>query len=369
MKTFTFIALSSLSIFAHAPNDDHKHKAAPDHQQVQQDEIIGHGSHQYKVHKDWGKLDKTKYPIKNCHAMIQLKDGNFVALCDDNKHNFLKYSPEGKLLKAWIKEYPGAHGIEVFEKDGKDHFVVVDSGWAVRNGKQYRETGRVAITTAAGQLVFALGHPQTVGAYEPGQKYMPCDAAVAPNGDIYVADGYGSQWVLQYDKNGRFISKFGGASDPDKNAILRNSHGISIDLRDPQNPKLLVSSRGENKIKVFTMDGKFIENIDLPGAFGGQAVVHGENLYVGVCWSKKDGTGKKLNESGFVAILDKDNKVISCPGGSEPQYVDGEIQPMYQTTKTFYHVHDLCVDTQGNIFVVQWKAKGAYPIKLEIIKK
>jgi len=352
---------------AHGPDDDHTHDAAKV-ATVEQHEIIGHKNFKYKVHKDWGKLDRKKHPIKNIHAMVQLKSGDFLALCDDTRHNFLQYAPDGKLKKAWMTEYPGAHGIEIFEENGKEYFIIVDSGWAVREGKQYREVGRVAKTSASGQLVFGLGHPQTVGAYKPGQKFMPCDAAVAPNGDIYVADGYGSQWVLQYDKHGRFIRKFGGPTDADKRAQLRNSHGVSIDLRDPQNPKLIVSSRGENKLKLFTMDGKFIENIDLPGAFGGQAVVHGENLYVGVCWSKKNGTGKRLPNSGFVAILNKNNKVVSCPGGNEPSYVDGKIQPMYQKTKTFLHVHDLCVDKQGNVFVVQWNAKGAYPIKLERIK-
>jgi hypothetical protein len=364
-------ALSLLALLpqlqAHGPDEDHAHdsKAVPT---VAENEVLGHGALKYKVHKDWGTLDKGKYPIKNIHAMTQLKNGDFIALCDDDKHNFLKYSPDGKLIKAWMKEYPGAHGIELFEEAGKEYFIIVDSGWAVRDGKQYRETGRVVKTTAEGQVVFALGHPQTVGAYEPGQKFMPCDAAVAPNGDIYVADGYGSQWVLHYDKYGRFINKFGGKTDSNPDARLSGSHGISIDLRDPKNPKLLVSSRSANKLKFFTMDGKYIETIDLPGAFGGQAVVHGENLYVGVCWSKKDGTGKRLSNSGFVAILDKDNKVVSCPGGSAPKYIDGKIQPMYQTTKTFYHVHDLCVDTAGNIFVVQWNAKGVYPIKLELLK-
>lgn len=38
---------------------------------------------------------------------------------------------------------------------------------------------------------------------------------------------------------------------------------------------------------------------------------------------------------------------------------------MYQTEPLFKHVHDLCVDRQGNIFVVQWNAAGAYPMKLE----
>jgi hypothetical protein len=370
MNIKTIVILSSLAftamIHAHGPEDSHGPEGHT--HKVTEGEIIGHGNLKYKVLKDWGKLDKSKYPIKNCHAMVQLKSGDFLALCDDNKHNFLLYSPEGKLKKAWIKEYPGAHGIELFSENNKEFLIIVDSGWAVRKGKQYRETGRVVKVDVNGQVIFALGHPQTVGAYEPGQKFMPCDAAVGPNGDIYVADGYGSQWVLQYDKNGRFIRKFGGKTDPDSRAHLKNSHGVSIDLRDPKNPKLIVSSRAANQLKVFTMDGKFIKNIDLPGAFGGQALQHGEHLYVGVCWSKKNGTGRKQNNSGFVAILDKNNKVVSCPGGNQPIYKDGKIQPMYQVTKTFYHVHDLCVDTKGNIYVVQWNAKGSYPIKLELIK-
>ncbi len=363
-----FILAAALSASAHGPSGDHSNGGETVVANVKNGEVIGHGEFKYRVHKDWGKLDAKKYPIKNCHAMVQLKSGDFLALCDDTRHNFLLYSPEGKLKKAWMTEYPGAHGIELFEEDGKEFFIVVDSGWAVRAGKQLKETGRVAKTTTDGQLVFSLGHPQTVGAYKPGQKYMPCDAAVAPNGDIYVADGYGSQWVSQYDKNGVYIRKFGGAEDPDANAKLNGSHGVSIDLRDKNNPKVIVSSRSANQLKMFTLDGKFIETVDLPGAYGGQAVVHGDNLYVGVCWSR-DGDKKKTKpNSGFVTILDRNNKVISCPGGTAPVYVDGKVQRMQQQTKTFKHVHDLCVDREGNIYVVQWNAQGAYPMKLELIK-
>ena len=46
----------------------------------------------------------------------------------------------------------------------------------------------------------------------------------------------------------------------------------------------------------------------------------------------------------------------------------GGLQPVYQTEPLFRHVHDLCVDRQGNIFVVQWNAGGAYPMKLERLR-
>lgn len=366
--TFTaLLAVLTIPIISAHTAGEHTHNSAI--KPIEVTGLLGQANFQYRVDPTWGQLDKQQYKIKNCHAIAQLKDKSFLALCDDNKHNFLHYSLDGKLKKSWMTEYPGAHGIEVFDDNGKESMIIVDCGWAVREGKQYRESGRVVKTNLQGQVIFSIGHPQTIGQYTPGQTFMPCDAAVAPNGDIYVADGYGSQWLLQYDKNGKFIRKFGGPTDPNKEARLQNAHGVSIDLRDPSQPKLMVSSRVQNQIKFFTLDGKHLYNIDIPGAFGGQAVQQGENLYIGVCWSKENGTGKKLPNSGFVLVLDKDNKVVSSLGGSAPVYKDGKLQPLSNGENPFYHVHDLCVDTDGSIYVVQWNSKGAYPIKLERVKK
>lgn len=38
---------------------------------------------------------------------------------------------------------------------------------------------------------------------------------------------------------------------------------------------------------------------------------------------------------------------------------------MYQTSKTFKHVHDVCVDSKENVYALHWNTRGAYPIKLE----
>ena len=81
----------------------------------------------------------------------------------------------------------------------------------------------------------------------------------------------------------------------------------------------------------------------------------------------KDG-GKRLGQSGFLLVLDrKTKKVISAPGGSEPTYVDGKLQPLHQTTKTFIHGHDLYVDSGGNIYVGEWNSGNRHPYKLELI--
>jgi len=331
------------------------------------DDIIGHGDRRYRVLPDWGKLDATQYPIVNCHAMVQTKDGLLHTLCDGVRNNFLIYDKSGKLVHSWGTEYPGAHGLEVFDENGEEFFYIADGGWMVRgdDGKASREQGRISKITTDGKHIFTLGHPVTVGAYEPGEPFQPCDIAVAPTGDVYVADGYGSNWVLQYDHNGKYIRRFGGALDPNPKARLKSSHGVSIDERDPKNPKLVVSSRSEQKLKWFTLDGEFLFEVSLPGAYAGQCVFHGEYGYTGVCWSKDPETGKRTKSSGFVTILDGNNRVISNPGGSEPMYdKGGKLQSMYQQGDWFQHVHDVCVDDEGAVYALQWNSKGAYPIKL-----
>ncbi|HNH59905.1 MAG TPA: 6-bladed beta-propeller, partial [Cyclobacteriaceae bacterium] len=196
------------------------------------------------------------------------------------------------------------------------------------------------------------------------QGYHPTETTVAPNGDIYVADGYGSQYVLQFNSKGEFIRKFGGAGDDDDK--FSTVHGVCIDARDKNNPTLLCTSRAHNSFKRFTLDGKYLSTIFLPGAFVCRPVIDGTTLYSGVCWSRL----KYLNQtdnSGFVTILDKNNKVVSNPGGTKPVYRDNVLQLMVQETPVFNHCHDVCVDNDKNLYVCQWNANKTYPVKLERI--
>ena len=67
----------------------------------------------------------------------------------------------------------------------------------------------------------------------------------------------------------------------------------------------------------------------------------------------------------FVTILDKNDKVVSNPGGTKPTYIKGQLQLMLQTNSSFMHCHDVCIDQDENIYVCQWNANKTYPIKLE----
>ena len=90
-----------------------------------------------------------------------------------------------------------------------------------------------------------------------------------------------------------------------------------------------------------------------------------EHIYAGICWSK-DANGKRIDgDSGFVTILDGNNKVISNPGGEAPVYKNGALQPTLKAANTiFQHGHDVCVDDDQNLYVCQWNANHTPPVKL-----
>ncbi|MEZ5044616.1 MAG: 6-bladed beta-propeller [Saprospiraceae bacterium] len=318
---------------------------------VLSEEIIGHGKYQYRVHKNWGNLDPATTPVNNCHEMVMDSKGRLIMVTDETKNNILIYDKSGKLLDSWGHDFPGGHGLTLFKEGGEDMLFICDPN-----------LGKVFKTTIDGKILLTIDHPSTVGAYEEKNNFRPTETAIGPNGDIYVADGYGSQWILQYNSKGEFIRKFGGSGNGDSQ--FATAHGVCIDDRDKNNITLLCTSRVHNSFKRFSLDGKYLSNIFLPGAYVCRAVIDDGNIYAGVCWSRLKYL-ERVDRSGFVTILDENNKVVSNPGGTKPKYKKGELQIMVQENPLFMHCHDVCIDEDKNIYVCQWNAEKTYPVKLE----
>jgi len=203
-----------------------------------------------------------------------------------------------------------------------------------------------------------LDYPKETGQYSKQEEYVPTETAIAPNGDIYVADGYGKDFIIHYDATGRYINHFGGRGTEEKH--LLNAHGICVDQRDPKRPCLVVTSRQQNAFKRYSFAGEYIDTIALPGAWVCRPVIKGNYLYAAVLQTNS----RQGKQSGFVTILDKNYKVVSNLGGSEPQYVDNKLDEMYQTIKYFQYPHDVCVDDEENLYIAQWNSGKVYPYKL-----
>lgn len=310
--------------------------------------ILGHNNKQYRINTRWSQADVSRNPVNDCHEMVQDQKGRILLLTNETRNNVLIYDKNGKLLDAWGTEYPGAHGLTLFNENGTDVLFICDN-----------TRHQVIKTSIDGRVLMTLDYPKESGQYDKMEEYIPTETAIAPNGDIYVADGYGKDFILQYDAQGRFIRHFGGRGDDAKH--LLNAHGVCLDHRTPGKPSLIVTSREQNAFKRFDLEGNYLETIALPGAWVCRPVIKGDYLYAAVLQSNS----RKWEQSGFVTILDKQNKVVSNLAGSTPTYQGAVPDEMYQTIKAFQYPHDVCVDDEENLYVAQWNSGKTYPYKLE----
>lgn len=311
-----------------------------------EDLIIGHGTHRYKVDLHWGALNTNLYPVNDCHEMVIDKKDRIFLLTNHTKNNVLIYNNSGKLLKSWGTTYPGAHGLTIRDEGGEEFLYIADN-----------ERHEVIKTTLDGREIMVLPFPKDSGHYEKAEQYIPTETVIADNGDIYVADGYGLQYIIQYNAKGEVLNVFGGRGEAAGH--LDNAHGICIDQRDATNPQLLVTDRMKNQLKKYTLEGVYKGLVDLPGAYICRPVIKGDYVYLATIWS-----GEGNADTGFISILNKDNQLISAPGGMQPRYTDGRLDQMYQALKLFHHPHDVCVDKDENLYIAQWNSGQTYPIKL-----
>lgn len=313
---------------------------------------IGHGDFQYRVQQDWGNLNTDNHPVKDCHEMVMDSKKRLFMVTNHPKNNILIYDKSGKLLDSWTLGLKGGHGLTLHDENGTEYLYITDPS-----------DGSVLKTTLDGDVIMKVENPRETGIYEEFQTFRPTETAIGPNGDIYIADGYGSQHILQYNNKGEFIRKFGGDSflQSDK---FKQVHGVAIDYRDAGNPTLLCSARIKNSFKRFTLEGVYLETYYIPGAYVSRPVIDDDILYSGVCFGMEKGNYNMLMNKGFITILDKENKVVSNPGGTKPKYKDGALQLVLQDEPVFTHCHDVCVDDDKNLYVCQWNAGGIYPFKL-----
>ena len=140
-------------------------------------------------------------------------------------------------------------------------------------------------------------------------------------------------------------------------------HGVAIDARGPE-PLLLCTERVRNEFHWYTLNGEYVRTVYLPGAFMSRPVIAGDLLLSGVCFGMKPGDYRMWRERGFIIILDKDNRVVSAPGGQEPAYDGEQVRLLLQDQPVFRNVHDVCVDDAGDLYGCQWNAGHVYPYKL-----
>jgi peptidylamidoglycolate lyase len=142
-------------------------------------------------------------------------------------------------------------------------------------------------------------------------------------------------------------------------------HGGALDGRDPANPRIIIAMSDQQEIKRFTVEGRFIDKIAMPGGNPRDIVLWGEDAVVphlGDQWPKDK------NAPGFISVVDRNYKIVSNIGAPPAVYENGVLQPMKSDGKTFIHPHGVAVDAEGNLYVAQFASPAAPLLKLERLK-
>jgi DNA-binding beta-propeller fold protein YncE len=123
---------------------------------------------------------------------------------------------------------------------------------------------RIVEVGPSGQMIRAIGANGGAGgpSHAPGAFNLPLSLAVAPNGDLYVADAYNCR-IEHFTGSGGYLSSFGTCGWGQRQ--LKQPAGIAL---SPDGQTIYVADRGANRISVFTASGTFVANWGRQGGNG-----------------------------------------------------------------------------------------------------
>ena len=254
----------------------------------------------YKVDANWAQLPGGKTWDGSTSWITADGKGNVLVLVRTAPY-FRFFNRDGKFVRTAGDDglFQTAHSVTIdsqgflWATDSTDHVV-----------HKFSPDGRRLMT---------LGKKGVAGDNTSRDLFnQPNHVAIAPNGDIYVSDGYQNSRVVHFSGNGQFVRIIGGVkgSQPGQ---LQLPHGVALDSRG----RILVNDSDNQRVSVFDKEGKFVETWPYPSR-GGIQVTPDDTVYI-----------SDVN-AGIVNIVKNGKKIDSVSAD---------------------RAHGMGVDTDGSIYV------------------
>jgi hypothetical protein len=282
----------------------------------------------------WGLGDDGKSVIGPTHGSVVVdKTGNIYT---SSQLGVFVFSPDGKVVRRFLGDkYSNIHDMKV--RDEEDGEFIYGARNANAEGIKFRAD--------SGEIVLKLPFPQESGL--DLKQFNPTAITIAPNGDIFLSDGYASNHIFKFDKAGKYLMHFGVKGNGLKE--FNTAHGMALDTRyDP--PRLLICDRNhepKGRLLHYDLDGKYIDEVVTGLGMPTSAAVQGD--YVSV-----------PDLHGRLVILDKSNTIIAVLGYNadlakrgtnnipQDQWIEG----------IFSGTHGSYWDKDGNLYVQDWNVSG-----------
>ena len=275
--------------------------------------------------------DPGGQPLGPCHGGVVTDEAGNIYVTTDTQRGIIVFSPQGKFVRAFGPHH--IHGLELRKENGAEYI------YGAR--PDYHEVIKLKLD---GEQVWSIGRPKESQIYTNDANFKPCAVTVAADGSIFIADGYGANYVLKYDKNRKFVKAFGGPGD--REGTFKTCHGIALDTRQGK-PLLFVCNRNIGRIEYWDLDGSFVKTIQKDLRMPAAVHIRGDYAVV-------------PELQGRVTVLDKEGNIAAQVGDNpnEKHRANFNLPPDQWQEGIFNSPHGATIDKDGNLIVTEWSKFG-----------
>lgn len=294
---------------------------------------VGDHDFQYEADSTWQQLPDGWDLVEAVGMATDSQDRVYVF--NRGEHPLIVFERDGSFVTAWGEgDFVRPHGIWIGRDDTL--YLTDDCDHTIR---RYTTEGKKLMTLGTSGLASDTG--VTGSDYrtitQPGGPFnLPTNLAVAPDGMLFVTDGYGNCCVHKFDAEGKFLLSWGEPGDGPGQFHLPHGIGIGSDGR------LFVADRENSRIQIFNSEGEFLDqwtDVARPCEVfldsGDRVFVAELGWHAGLSDPQPDRTG------GRVSIFSPSGELLSRFGGGKDPYQPGD----------FVAPHDIWVDSHGDIYV------------------
>ena len=300
--------------------------------------LVNAAAVEYKAVPEWLTLSEGREKIGDMHGDVAVSSkGEVYVSVQDPQAGLQVYAPDGKFLRNVPDAPPDFHGF-VIRKQPDGEFIY---GARLRGQTIVKMTldGKVVMTIPASAIPDEF---KSRNARSGQIALLLTGMDVAANGDLYVTDGYASDYIHRFDRTGKYIKSFGGKKEPYNFNTL---HKLAVDTRF-QPARLIACDRANNRVVHLSLDGEFLgvvaKDLLLPAAIA----LYGDYAVVGEL-------------RGQVTVLDNAGQVVSRLGtNTETGVGTNQVKPEQWRTGIVVSPHGVAINERGDLFVSEFNAFG-----------